>query len=311
MVSFNLKLILFVLFIFFKISNLTTANINIDTIINDKIITNFDILKEVKYLKILNPNLKQLNKDQLNNLARQSLIKEIIKKDQITKFFDLNQKNPIIEQYYSNLFLRLGYKNQKNFENILLDNKTYSSKEIKSKILIEFYWNDLVFNKYNNQIEIDRNKLIKKIDSLENKNNKSFFLSEIVFKKQADENLEDTIIKIKKAIKDIGFGNAANLYSIADSSKFAGKIGWIQESALTEKIQKELKSLKINQISNPLRLADSYVIFKVEDIRVTDNKIDKDKELKRIEEIEKNKRLEKFSRIYFNKVKMNYQINEK
>ena len=101
----------------------------------------------------------------------------------------------------------------------------------------------MVFNKYNNQIEIDRNKLIK-IDSLENKNNKSFFLSEIVFKKQADENLEDTIIKIKKAIKDIGFGNAANLYSIADSSKFAGKIGWIQESALTEKIQKELSLLK-------------------------------------------------------------------
>ena len=95
MVSFNLKLILFVLFIFFKISNLTTANINIDTIINDKIITNFDILKEVKYLKILNPNLKQLNKDQLNNLARQSLIKEIIKKNQITKFFDLNQKNQL------------------------------------------------------------------------------------------------------------------------------------------------------------------------------------------------------------------------
>ena len=40
-------------------------------------------------------------------------------------------------------------------------------------------------------------------------------------------------------------------------------------------------------------------------------KLDKNKELKRIEEIEKNKRLEKFSRIYFNKVKMNYQINEK
>ena len=311
MVSFNLKLSLIVLFIFFKIPNFINATINIDTIVNDIIITNFDISKEEKYLKILNPNLNQLDQNQLNELARQSLIKEMIKKDQISKFFDLSIENPIIEQYFSNLFLRLGYQNQNNFEKTLYDQKTYSIEEIKSKILIEFYWNDLIFNKFSSQINIDKNELLKKISKLKNKDSKSLFLSEIVFKKQGNENIENTFIKIKKAINDIGFANAANLYSIAESSKFSGKIGWIQESALTKEIYKELKSLKINQITNPIQFDDTYIIFKIEDIRVTNNQIDKNKELKRIEEIEKNKRLEKFSRIHFNKVKMDYQINEK
>jgi len=311
MIRLNFKLILILLFIFFKIPNFINAKINIDTVVNDIIITNFDISKEVKYLKILNPNLNQLDENQLKELARQSLIKEIIKKDQISKFFDLGEKNPIINQYYSNLFVRLGYENQKSFEEILSNKKTYSSDEIKSKILIEFYWNDIIFNKFNSQINIDKNELLKKVNELENKTNKSFFLSEIVFKKKKDENINDTFIKIKKTIDEIGFGNAANLYSISESSKFAGKIGWIQESALNEEIYKELNLLKTNQISKPIKLANNYIIFKIEDIKVTKKQINKDEELKRIEEIEKNKRLERFSRIFFNKIKMNYQINEK
>ena len=132
-----------------------------------------------------------------------------------------------------------------------------------------------------------------------------------MFKKKKDENINDTFIKIKKTIDEIGFGNAANLYSISESSKFAGKIGWIQESALNEEIYKELNLLKTNQISKPIKLANNYIIFKIEDIKVTKKQINKDEELKRIEEIEKNKRLERFSRIFFNKIKMNYQINEK
>ncbi len=311
MIRLNFKLILILLFIFFKIPNFINAKINIDTVVNDIIITNFDISKEVKYLKILNPNLNQLDENQLKELARQSLIKETIKKDQISKFFDLGEKNPIINQYYSNLFVRLGYENQKSFEEILSNKKTYSSDEIKSKILIEFYWNDIIFNKFNSQINIDKNELLKKVNELENKTNKSFFLSEIVFKKKKDENINDTFIKIKKTIDEIGFGNAANLYSISESSKFAGKIGWIQESALNEEIYKELNLLKTNQISKPIKLANNYIIFKIEDIKVTKKQINKDEELKRIEEIEKNKRLERFSRIFFNKIKMNYQINEK
>ena len=48
--------------------------------INDKIITNLDIEKESEYLKIFNPNLNNLEKKKILELAKNSLINEIIKK---------------------------------------------------------------------------------------------------------------------------------------------------------------------------------------------------------------------------------------
>ncbi len=309
--NLNFKLILIIFFTSFTNTNQIFANIKIDTLINDKIITNYDISKEARYLKILNPNINNLNKEQINELARQSLIKEIIKKNEVSKLVNINNSNPSIEKYYSNLFLRLGYKDEISFKEDLLRNETYSVDEIKLKINIEFYWGELIFNRFKNQLNLREDELKKKIDNLENKTQRSIFLSEIVFRKQKNENINDTLIKIKKAIDEIGFGNAANLYSISESAKFAGKVGWINENALSEKIYDEIKSLEINQISKPIKLSDNFIILKIENIKITKNKIDKKKEFKKIMEVEKNKKLEKFSRIYFNKIKKNYLINEK
>ena len=58
----------------------SVANISIIANIDDQIITNHDLKKESDYLKILNPNLAQLNNDQILILAKNSLINEIIKK---------------------------------------------------------------------------------------------------------------------------------------------------------------------------------------------------------------------------------------
>ncbi len=309
--NLHIKLILIIFVISFSNPQQILANINIDTLINDKIITNYDISKEARYLKILNPNISNLNKKQINELARQSLIKEIIKKNEVSKLVNISIENPSIEKYYSNLFLRLGYKDEKSFKEELLNNETYSVDEIKLKIKIEFYWGELIFNRFKNQLNLKEDVLKKKIDKLENKAQRSIFLSEIVYKKQKNENIKDTSDKIQKAIYEIGFGNAANLYSISESAKFAGKVGWIDESTLSERIYKEIKSLKINQISKPIKLSDNFIILKIEDIKIIKNKIDKKKELNKIIEIEKNKKLEKFSRIYFNKIKKNYSINEK
>ena len=47
--------------------------------VNDQIITNLDVKKESNYLIALNNNLESLEKDVVSNLAKNSLIKEIIK----------------------------------------------------------------------------------------------------------------------------------------------------------------------------------------------------------------------------------------
>ena len=61
------------IYIFFLIQSLflatSTAKINIIAYVDEEIITNYDILKESRYLKILNPNLNNLNEDQILKIA--------------------------------------------------------------------------------------------------------------------------------------------------------------------------------------------------------------------------------------------------
>ena len=56
------------------------AKIDIKVIVNNEIITNIDIKKEAEYLKILNPNLIQLNENKILELSKTSLINQIVKK---------------------------------------------------------------------------------------------------------------------------------------------------------------------------------------------------------------------------------------
>ncbi len=287
------------------------SKINIFATVDDEIITSYDILKEGRYLIVLNPNLKNLSKKQISDLAKESLITEIIKKKEISKLIDINKKNPFVEDYLSNLLVRLGYKNKNNFKDDLLKNKTYSITEIKSKIKIELFWNELIFTKYNNQVKINEKAILKKINELKGNKKKEFFLSEIVFNKKNNQDIEELISQIKQSINEIGFDNTANIYSVSESSKFGGKIGWVEEKSLSKKIYEKIKNLNTNEYSNIIRLENNYILLKVDKIKITETKIDKEREFQNLLQIERNKKLNKYSLIYFNKTKSNYIINEK
>jgi peptidyl-prolyl cis-trans isomerase SurA len=288
--------------------NLSFSSIKIIASINNEIITNYDVLKEINYLKILNPNLDNLDNNQLFELGKQSLIKELIKKKEISKYIDLSKKDEISNDYLNILFTNLGYKNNDEFKKVINNIKTYSFEEIKSKGKIEIYWNELIISKYNDKIKINEKKLKKLVDNLPSQINKQFLLSEIVFKKKSENNL---IEEIKNSINRNGFNNAANIYSIADSSKYGGKIGWIDENSLSKKIYEKIYKLQINEISDVITIDNLQVILKVDDIKNVYKKIDKEKELQNLILAEKNKKLENYSIMYFNKIKSEYLINEK
>ena len=139
---------------------------------------------------------------------------------------------------------------------------------------------------------------------------REFFLSEIVFRKKKDEDLNDSILKIKKSISEIGFDNTANIYSISESSKFGGKIGWLKEEVLSKEIYESINNLEVEEYSDVIKIENNFIFLIIDEIRVVEDKIDKEKEKKKLIQIERNKKLEKFSRIYFSKVKRNYLINE-
>ena len=132
----------FIIFIQFLL-NKSFANFRIIASVNE-IITNFDVLKESRYLKVLNPNLQNFEQRKLQMLAKESLIKQIIKKE-ISKFINLDSENPFLDEYLKNLITKLGYKTIKDFNNVLLESETYSLEDVRYKIKIELFWNELIF----------------------------------------------------------------------------------------------------------------------------------------------------------------------
>lgn len=290
---------------------LSNSNILIEAMIEDELITNYDINKESEYLKILNNNLQNLNDEQLEKIAKKNLINEAIKKKELAKFFDLNKKNPLIDEVFQNLYKKIGFQNDKEFNLALNKISNYTEAEIKQKLKIEVYWNDLIYLKYKDQIIINKIDLENKLNKKSNETTTQYLLSEIVFEKKIDADLNDQINKIKNSINDIGFNNTANIYSISQSSNFGGKIGWIDENNLSQNIFENLKNIQIGEYTNVIQIGNNYIILKLEDKQIQKIDFDKKVELKKMMDFEKMQQLNIFSNIYFNKAKMNYIINEK
>ena len=278
--------------------------------INNEIITSHDIEQEINYLKALNPRLNQINKDELLIVAKRSIIKEFIKRKEIEKYKKLNLENPQINNVLSNLIQNLNLQNENELESYL-NNFNFSLEELKRKIEIENEWKNLIYSKYIKNVRINKKELMEKI---ERSSNEKFLLeynlSEIVFTNAKDISLDQLIGDVQESIKKNGFENTANLYSISESSKVGGKIGWVKKNSLSDIIIESLKGLNVDEYSAPLKINNNYFIFKINDIRKIEIEIDKKKELDKMIFIETSKQLDKFSNIFYNKIKLNSEISE-
>lgn len=307
---FKKKFYIALLIIFFYSINFLNANIKIVVNVNDEIITNYDVYKESNYLKILNPQLKILENNKILELAKESLISETIKKKEINKVIRTEINIETINKYIENLYLTLNIDNRNMFEKFLKKNQSYNIKEIEEKIKVEFLWNDLIYSKYSKLVKINYDKIKFTIENLTKQSFNEFLLSEIIFKKKKNRLIEDYINEIKLSINDIGFNNTANIYSISNTSKLGGKVGWVSENSLNKDVLKKLKSIEVGENTDVIQLQNNFLILKIDDIRINQNNLDKEKEFKKIVEMETNKQLNQFSKIYYNKIKKNYSLNE-
>ena len=309
-----IKLILKLLIIFYLLP-LTKVNsdekIFIIYKINEEIITNIDIEKEKRYLLALNKQLQNLDEQKVLEIAKDSQKKEIIKKIELKKFFELDQKNPLLEKVIKNFYLKLDLKNGAEFEKYL-SQYNLTTDYVKKKIELEVTWNQLIYDKYQNQINVDKEKILKRIknDKLE-KNTKQYLISEILFELTQGEKLEEKTDQINRSINKIGFKNTANSFSLSDTAKFGGFIGWISERNFNQKLVNSIKNLEIGQHSKPVQISNGFLMLKIEDIKNENLEIDTKELLEKMIQFEKNKQLARFSIIYYDKVKINLNISEK
>ncbi len=307
----NKKTIILVL-IFFLFNNFSYSKINLQIVmkINGQIVTSYDLEKESNYLLALNPRLKEISKNELVEIAKKSIIKEMIRKSEILKYKDLNLQNAQIDDVLNSVILNLDFSNQTQFEKYLSD-YNISINDFKKKIEIENEWKNLIYSKYSKSVKIDKDSLINKIEKTsKDELSLEYNLSEIIFDKKQNIPLEEHSVEIVESIETNGFENTANLYSISDSSKVGGKIGWVKKNNLSLEINREIENLKINSYSKPIKIGNNYLILKINDIKEVVIEIDKQKELDKMIMLETSKQLDKFSNIFYNKIKLNSTISE-
>ena len=299
-----LKIIInvFIIFMLTEVFSMSSENTKIILKIDNEIITNIDIENEYKYLTILNPDLKKMNKEKALIVAKASLIKEKVKLKELVKFFDLKVESTRLSGIIKNFYKTKGLTSESEFIEYLKNNEI-KFQDVKNKIQIETAWNELIYKRYKNNIKIDKEKLRESIKK-QKENEESYLLYEIMFTSQKDKKL------IEESIKSIGFKNTATTYSISNSSKSGGKIGWIKETQLSKKVAKLIKNLKVGENTKPIETAGGNLILLLDNIKKVETNIDVENELSRLINYETNKQLNQMSNMYYNKIKNNTLINE-
>ena len=281
--------------------------------INNKIITTFDIKQEEKYLIVLNPKLKKIDQNKLKVLATDSIVKEKIKEIELIKYYQIEKAldDANLKKITKDLYQTVGFQKEKEFKNYL-ESQNLKFSSIKRKLAIEMLWNNLIFKKFNNRVVIDeieiKNNLDKEISNLSF--TKDIFLSEILIRNSKDLKLDAVYLEILESIKNVGFATTANIFSISDTAKIGGKVGWIKETSLSKQILKKIINLEKGQISKPIKINENFLILAIDDTKINKQKIDKNQILSNRISYKKNQQLERFSLAYFSKVKQSIQINE-
>ena len=300
-----------VLVLSLNLNNLTLSSINNEIIIkiDDKIITNLDIDDEIKYLKALNPNLKNLTSDKIFEIAKNSLIREKIKEIEIfnkgNESVDENYLKSVIENIYKNI----GLPNETEFIRYL-NSHDVKIETVKNKLANEALWNQIIYKKFFSKVKIDKDKIKNEIEK--NKSNvNSYLLYEIIFNIDENSKLNEVYDKIKKSISINGFENTASIFSISDSSKTGGRIGWINESSINKKIQKQIINIKIGEFTKPIIIPGGFLILQVKDKKKIEQEIDINSEIELKIRALRNQQLNQYSNIYFNKIKKDITIYEK
>ena len=305
--------VILVLILSFSISEKAfSENIVIKFKIENEIITNYDIKQEISYLIAFNNKLRNLSKKKITAIATNSIIQEKIKLIHLINIFNVDEENDelnklLLENLYNNLKLN-KYEELKSY----LKSHNLNIEEVLYKLKLEFLWNEFIYKNYAKKVNIDKKKLKLKIKK--DLNNKmtidEYYLREILFKLDNNEKFEDKYKMILELIEKDGFENAANIFSISNTSKKGGDLGWIKKTQLNEKLVDKIEKLNLNNITNPIKVGNGFLLIKLKNKRIFKEEINLDKELINLVNKETDRQLNQYSIIFFNKLKKSITINE-
>jgi len=303
-----MKKLIVVLFAILFSTQVLSDEVKIVFKINDKIITNQDIEIEYNYLTLLNKNLENLSENDLRNYAKQSTLNELIKKIELEKYSNLTRNSELIEQTIKDIYRSLNITNIEDFEEYLAS-KNLKLNIIEKKIQTETMWNQLIYLKYKNRLNIDEEKIRE--DILNNKSkSERVLLQEIVYKYKDKNDLEKKYKEIVNHINLNDFKDAVLKYSVSESKKNNGNLDWVYLTNIVPIVKKNIETLNKDQISKPIIIPGGALIIKMIEREFINENIDIEKKLTKNIQDKINQQLNNFSRLYFNKISNDLKINE-
>ena len=278
--------------------------------INEEIITNLDLEFEKRYLVSLNPNLNKLDKKRITEYAKNSLINERVKKIEINRVTKITSNETLLSKVITDIYSSIGISSLNEFESYLSKNNVDLEK-VKEKILIEIAWNNLIVKIFKNEIEVDKDLMLKELEKFNKQKVDNLLLSEIIFTINDKKELKLKYQEIEKSINQIGFEETARIYSLSDSKKSGGNLGWIYKNQLSKEIKDEIDKIKIGDFTKPIISSGGFLILKLNDMKSENIEIDKDAQLKKMIEFEKERQFTRFSTLYYKRIYNSTEIDEK
>ena len=270
--------------------------------VDNKIITNYDLVREIKTLLLINniefnnDNFVKTKAIALNGLIGRYLKLSEIEKYEIEKF---NKRE--LSSYIDNLAKSQNItvlELKKKFANRNLNYDTFIDN-----LKVGYIWNSLIFDLYKNQIEINTIEIENELEQIVNRGKtlEKFNISEIEI--SSKDISEKKMVEIYEFINKFGYEEAVKKFSTAESALNNGELGWISENELQNVYSRELKKLKIGEITQPIKKNNKLIILKLNDKETEQKIIENIEELrKKLISQNKNKKLNLFSKSHLNQL---------
>ena len=307
----KLKLLFIFLTILLNFQSLNALENKILFKVDNEIITTLDIYEEIKFLKAFNPEISSLDKTELFEISKNSILRNTIKKIEIMNIVEeLKIDDKFLSKLIKSKYSKIGLDSLEKFE-IYSRDKNLDLELIKEKFTIELIWNDYIYKKFYKKVVIDREKIKKEIlQNSQKEKQKEFLLSEINFSVSDKIDFKDKYEEIISDVEKLGFKKTALKHSNSETASNGGLIGWVKQDNLNLTIKKIISDLKIGQISEPIRTSSGFIILKIDDEKEYSTNLDINEKIEEIEKFKTNDQLSQFSNMYFNKIKKNLIIND-
>jgi peptidyl-prolyl cis-trans isomerase SurA len=256
-------------------SNLSEERNFIVAKINNKAITNFELLDRYRFVVVVSKMKIESAQDKkllLNQVLDKMIDEELIRQDAQNLKFEVNSEeiNRSIEivanqqKKTAAQFKAFFGSNNFSYENYL--------KQVESEVL----WSKIISDVMRSKVKVTEVEVRELFEQHKYSTDvKQFLISEILISQSenAVQLANKLVIELKQGAD---FKSVVRQFSNGVSAENDGEIGWVSQRDVDPKIYNAISKLQKNGYSDPVQLADGYHIFKLLDSKTQTKIADQD-----------------------------------